>query len=143
VCRSSASSFRTFQITCYIREGTSEARIYGFAKDINVALKANQVTMNTRPVYFSLEQPLWKNQRNIKLRHIRDLLATTMPNGKFETDWSVGSIWMERERHDPLLLYTSEKKSPVGKFVVGVLDRIGIIEAEFLTALAASEAEDI
>jgi hypothetical protein len=36
----------------------------------------------------------------------------------------------------------SEKKSPVGKFVVGALQSMGIVEADFLTALAAAEAAD-
>jgi hypothetical protein len=143
ICRTSASNFRNYQISLFIREGASEARIYDFAKNINELLKTNQVTMNTRAVYFTLEQPLWKRLRNTKIRHVRDLLASTLPSGKFEIDWSVGSVWAEREGRDALLVYASEKKSPVGKFLAGALQSLGVVEADLLTALASREADDL
>jgi hypothetical protein len=142
ICRTSAPNFRNYQISLHIREGVSESRIYDFAKRINELLKLNQVTMNTRNVYFTLEQPVWKRLRNTKLRHIRELLMASLPNGKFEIDWSLGSIWAEREGRDALHIYASEKKSPVGKFLAGALQGLGIVEADLLTALAAREADD-
>jgi hypothetical protein len=142
ICRTSAPNFRNYQISLHIREGVSESRIYDFAKRINELLKSNQVTMNTHNVYFTLEQPVWKRLRNTKLRHIRELLMASLPSGKFEIDWSLGSVWAEREGRDPVHVYASEKKSPVGKFLAGALQGLGIVEADFLTALASREADD-
>jgi hypothetical protein len=142
ICRTSAPNFRNYQISLHIREGVSESRIYDFAKRINELLKSNQVTMNTHNVYFTLEQPVWKRLRNTKLRHIRELLTASLPSGKFEIDWSLGSVWAEREGRDPVHVYASEKKSPVGKFLAGALQGLGIVEADFLTALAGREADD-
>jgi hypothetical protein len=141
ICRTSAPNFRNYQISLHIREGVSESRIYDFAKRINEQLKSSQVTMNTHAVYFTLEQPVWKRLRNTKLRLIRELLLTSLPGGKFEIDWSLGSVWAEREGRDPVHLYASEKKSPVGKFLAGALQGLGIVEADFLTALASREAD--
>jgi hypothetical protein len=134
VCRVSHGSFRNFQVSLFFKDACSENAIYGFARDLNAALKSKGITQNSKAVYFALDQPLWKKLRNAKLRKYKDIFDSIAPGLNIEIDWSAGRLWQEREGSDALLVYSSEKRSEEGRFAEGIFERLHISRDVFNSA---------
>jgi hypothetical protein len=104
----------------YFAEGASEHDIYTFTSELNKALKEKRVCENSLQIYFALDQPLWKKQRDLRVRCTREVLADVIPGDTFTIDWATGAVWRERADAEPMLVYMSFKQSSNGAFRDGV-----------------------
>jgi hypothetical protein len=134
VLRHTASSLRNFQIVLHLNPDAHESDLYEFARTLNLALKTAPIKLNDLQVYFSLDQPLWRKQRNQRLRLLCEILKHKNPALEVHIEWGPGFLWHKPQDSEPLLLYTSAKHEIEGSFIDAVLAR---------WELTAKEVEDL
>jgi hypothetical protein len=134
VLRHTASSLRNFQIVLHLSPDAHESDLYEFARTLNLALKTEPIKLNDLQVYFSLDQPLWRKQRNQRLRMLCEVLKNKNPALEVHIEWGPGFLWHKSLGSEPLLLYTSGKNEIDGTFIDAVLSR---------WELTAKEVEDL
>jgi hypothetical protein len=121
VSRHTASSLRNYQIVLHLHPDAHESDIYEFARTLNLSLKTEPIKLNDLQVYFSLDQPLWRKQRNQRLRVLVEVLKRKEPSLEVHIEWGPGFLWHKSEGREPSLLYTSVKNEIEGSFVASAL----------------------
>jgi hypothetical protein len=134
VLRHTANSLRNYQIVLHLHPDAHESDIYEFARTLNLSLKTEPIKLNDLQVYFSLDQPLWRKQRNQRLRLLVEVLKHKDPSLDVHIEWGPGFLWHKSEGHEPTLLYTSPKNEIEGSFIDSALAR---------WELTAKEVEDL
>jgi hypothetical protein len=91
----SAPRFRNRQLTIYVADGSPVDAAYVLCRDLNEIVKARNMRLRDREVYFTPDQPAWKKRRNYVLKSAEVWVHEHMPTLLVKTDWPAGRLWRD------------------------------------------------
>ena len=124
----SAPYFRNWQGTFSFADNTNPDDIFAFAKLANEVLKQDDMKLNNKQLYITVDKPPWKKEQNSMVARA-DRTFRAMQNANVLTcriDWSSGQLWCTAPREALLGGISRTRSGPVWKWEEDAISRLGV-----------------